>query len=154
MAHGSGLTSTHDKPAEYSKAFYSQSGHALLVEQSESEAKIICISRSLGRIALFQTQRSHSILEPDEAVSVIHETRNSEILAIAEMPVEALLSRSAAELYNYLPQGDYRLRLPIEYLGCVLGRLSLQSLSPLASHVQLPQSRLLILTGADLLELE
>lgn len=146
------LGATSDKPTYYEKCVMLESGALALLEQGERVLRILCIGRSLSRIALYQGERANTTNQPEETVCCIEELREIDVQHIKEIKSCIKMSPNIARLCNYAPRGEYREKHPIRYLGSDSGRLGFECLSNLSNILYRPSSDLLVLTSKQLIK--
>ena len=150
--HSYSLGITSDKPTSYEKCVMLESGNLVILEQGERTSRIICMGRSLSRIALYQGERSRALTEPEETVSCIEELREVDVQHIKEVKALNKITPNISRLCNYIPRSEYREKCQMRYLGSPPGTLSFECLPNLSNIMYRPSSDLLILTSRQLIQ--
>ena len=150
--HNYSLGITSDKPTSYEKCTLLESGTFAVLEQGERVTRILCMGRSLSRIALYQGERTRVMMEPEESVCCIEELRDVDVQQIKEVRSCNKMSPSLAKLCNYVPRSEFREKTPMRYLGTTPGCLSFECLSNLGNILFRPSSDLLVLTSRQLIQ--
>ena len=146
----SSIGNSSDKPVTYEKFVFTEAGCLILEEKIENSSRLLCIGRSLTRIALLQSE--NPIPEPEETVSCFDEIKSSEVMNLKVVKSYQKMTNNCARLCNYLPRSEYRSKSQTRYLGCSPGQLSFECLTNLSNILYKPPCDLLCLTGLELVE--
>ncbi|OMJ80785.1 hypothetical protein SteCoe_18893 [Stentor coeruleus] len=146
------LGNTSDKPTSFEKCFMTETGNFVLLEQSDRSSRFLCISRSMSRIALLQTELNRASNEYEETVTCFAELADTGIQHIQEVKAYQKLNSAISQLCNYTPRSEFRYKNPTRNLDCSSGCLSYECLPNLSNVLYRPPSDLLILTSRQLLE--
>lgn len=146
------LGNTSDKPASFEKCFMTETGNFILLEQSDRSSRLLCISRSMPRIALLQTELNRVSNEYEETVTCFSELSDTEIQHIHEVKAYQKLNSNISQLCNYIPRSEFRYKNQARLLDCSSGSLSFECLPNLSNILYRPPSDLLILTSRQLIE--
>ena len=146
----SSIGNSSDKPVTYEKFVFTEAGCLILEEKNENSSRLLCIGRSLTKIALLQSESS--IPEPEETVSCLDEIKSSDVLNLKIVKSYQKMTNPCARLCNYLPRSEYRSKSNTRYLDCSPGQLSFECLTNLSSFLYKPPCDLLCLTSVELVE--
>jgi hypothetical protein len=119
-------------------------------EKIENSSRLLCVGRSLTRIAMLQSE--NSVREPEETVSCFDEIKGSEVLGLKVVKSYQKMTNSCARLCGYLPRSEFREKSNVRYLASPPGRLSFECLTNLSNFIYRPPCDLLCLTSLELIE--